>query len=155
MPFTNHPMFIGQHFLFNVHYEISEHLCEIKSTDSDHILCFFMIFLKQKHMFHSEILASLNFNKNKISSHGLEKNHTLKCCRAIFQHNNICQDCWKNIRSTFECMVILKSRGQGQKKDGELRYKTVPYFQLESGHCLLDWRITIHSNVDLVFFQQS
>ena len=35
---------------------------------------------------------------------------------AIFQHNNICKDCWKNIRSTFECMVILKSRGQGPKQ---------------------------------------
>ena len=32
---------------------------------------------------------------------------------AIFQHNNICQDCWKNTMSTFECMVILQSRGQG------------------------------------------
>ena len=34
----------------------------------------------------------------------------------IFQHNHICQDCWKITRSTFECMVILKSRGQGTKK---------------------------------------
>ena len=28
----------------------------------------------------------------------------------------ICQDCWKNIKSIFECMGILKSRGQGPKK---------------------------------------
>ena len=35
---------------------------------------------------------------------------------AFFQHNHICQDCWKNTRSTFECMVIPKSRGQGPKK---------------------------------------
>ena len=32
---------------------------------------------------------------------------------ALFQHNHICQDCWKNTRSSFECMVILQSRGQG------------------------------------------
>ena len=37
----------------------------------------------------------------------------LNVVRAIFQHNYKCQDCWKSIRSTFECMVILKSRGQG------------------------------------------
>ena len=28
----------------------------------------------------------------------------------------MCQDCWKNTRSTFKCMVILKSRGQGPKR---------------------------------------
>ena len=27
-----------------------------------------------------------------------------------------CQDGWKNTRSIFECMGILKSRGQGPKK---------------------------------------
>ena len=70
---------------------------------------------------------------------------------AIFQHNDICQDCWKNTISTCTCMVILESRGQVPK----LRDKSVPYFQQESGPCPLDWRITIHSNVDLVFFQQS
>ena len=32
---------------------------------------------------------------------------------TIFPHNHICQDCWKNTRSTFVCMVILQSRGQG------------------------------------------
>ena len=37
------------------------------------------------------------------------------------------------------------------KKDGELGDKSVPYFQQESGPCPLDWRITINSNVDLVF----
>ena len=42
----------------------------------------------------------------------------------------------------------------GSKKDGELRDKSVSYFQHKSGPCPLNWRITIHSNVDLVFFQQ-
>ena len=32
--------------------------------------------------FHSEILASLNFNNNEILSPGLENNNTLKCCFA-------------------------------------------------------------------------
>ena len=63
--------------------------------------------------FHSAILASLYFNKNKILSPGLENNHTLKCFLAIFQHNHICQDCSKNTRSTFEGSVIFQSRGQG------------------------------------------
>ena len=31
---------------------------------------------------------------------------------AIFQYNHICQDCWKNTRSKFKCVVILQSRGQ-------------------------------------------
>ena len=35
-------------------------------------------------MFHSEILASLNSNKNKILSPGLENNHTLKGCSGNF-----------------------------------------------------------------------
>ena len=35
-------------------------------------------------MFHSEILASLNFNKNKILFPGLENNHTMKCCSGNF-----------------------------------------------------------------------
>ena len=34
--------------------------------------------------FFSEILASLNFNKNKMFSPGLENNHTLKCCSGNF-----------------------------------------------------------------------
>jgi hypothetical protein len=34
----------------------------------------------------------------------------------IFQHNHICQDCWKNTRSTFESMVIIKSMGQCPKE---------------------------------------
>ena len=35
---------------------------------------------------------------------------------TIFQHINICKYFWKNTRSTFDCIVILKSRGQGPKK---------------------------------------
>jgi hypothetical protein len=37
-----------------------------------------------KNTFHSEILASLYFNKNKILSPGLENKHTLKCCSGNF-----------------------------------------------------------------------
>ena len=40
---------------------------DTSSQDHKHLL----------HRFHSEILASLNFNKNKIVSPGLENNHTL------------------------------------------------------------------------------
>ena len=68
---------------------------------------------KLLHKFHYEIVASINFDKNKILSPGLENNHTLKCCSGHFQHNYICQRCWKNTISTFECMVNLQSRGQG------------------------------------------
>ena len=35
-------------------------------------------------MFYSEILASLNFNNNKMLSLGLENNHTLICCSVNF-----------------------------------------------------------------------
>ena len=37
-----------------------------------------------KDRFHCEILASLNFNKNKMLSPGLENNCTLKCCFGNF-----------------------------------------------------------------------
>ena len=104
-------------------------------------------------MFHSEILASLNFNKNKMLSPGLKNNHTLKCFfLAIFHHNNICQDCWKNIRSTFECMVILQSRGQGPEYCWKYRTDLSRWSPSVFGPCPLDLRITIRSNVDLVFF---
>ena len=42
-------------------------------------------------------------------------------------------------------------QGTRSKKDWELYDKSVPYFHQESGPCPLDWRKTIHSNVDLVF----
>ena len=74
--------------------------------------------------FHSEILASLNFNNNKISSPGLERTIHCNVVLSILQHNNIFQDCWKNTISTCTYMVILKSRGQVPKQ----RDKSVPYF---------------------------
>ena len=46
-----------------------------------------MQYLKGLNKFHSEILASINFNKDKILSPGLENNHTLKCC--FWQFSNI------------------------------------------------------------------
>ena len=49
---------------------------------------------------------------------------------------------------------LFLNPGDKVQKDGELWYKSVPYFQKESKTCPLDWRITIHSNVALVFFQQ-
>ena len=49
---------------------------------------------------------------------------------------------------------LFSNPGDKVQKDGELHEKYVPYFQQESRPCPLDWRITIHSNVDLVFFQQ-
>ena len=42
------------------------------------------LLFSKAHMFHSEILASSNFNNNKILSPGLENNHTLKCCFGNF-----------------------------------------------------------------------
>ena len=50
---------------------------------------------------------------------------------------------------------LFSNPGDKAQKDGELRDKSVPYFQQESGPCPLDWGIKLHSNVDLVFFQQS
>ena len=46
-------------------------------------------------------------------------------------------------------------QGTRSKKDGELQDKSVQYFQQESGPNPLDWRITKHLYVDVVFFQQS
>ena len=50
---------------------------------------------------------------------------------VIFQHNHICQDCWKNTKSTYDCMFILKSRGQGPEscwKYGTDLYRSFPSF---------------------------
>ena len=51
--------------------------------------------------------------------------------------------------------VYSQIEGTRSKKGGELWDKSVLYFQQESGPCPLDWGITIPSNVDLVFFEQS
>ena len=71
------------------------------------------------HRFHSEILASLNFNKNNILSPGWENNHTLKCCSGNFPTylylSRFLEEEKKQTKK-FECMVILKSRGQCPKK---------------------------------------
>ena len=64
------------------------------------------------HTIHSEILASLNFNKNKMLSLDWRTTIHWNVVQEPFQNNHICQDCMKNTRSTFESMVILKSRGQ-------------------------------------------
>ena len=74
-------------------------------------------------MFHSEILASINFNTNKLLSPGLENNNTLKCCPDNFPTWSSMSRLLENTRSTFKCMVILKSRGQGPKKIENYRTK--------------------------------
>ena len=74
---------------------------------------------------------------------------------AIFQHYNICQDCWKKYQINIWMYHYSQIQGTRSKKDGKQQDKSVPYFQQESGPCPLDERITIHSNVHLVFFQQS
>ena len=56
----------------------------------------------------------------------------------------------KIVGSTFEWIVILIIQWTRSKKDGELQDKSVLYFQQKSGHRPLDWRITIHTNADLV-----
>ena len=70
-------------------------------------------------MFHSEILASLNINWNKILSPGLENNQILKCCSGNFPT-------W-----------FSQIQGTRSEKDGELRDKSVLYFQQQSGPCPL------------------
>ena len=60
-----------------------------------------------------------------------------------------------NIPDQYLNVWLFSIPGDKVQKDRELQDKSVPYFQQESGPCPLDWRITIHSNVHLVFFQQS
>ena len=65
-----------------------------------------------------------------------------------------------NVNVWFAPPPILKKKksnldffqGARSKKDEELRDKSVPYFQHESGPCPLDWRIIIDSNAELEFF---
>ena len=106
-------------------------------------------------MLHPEILASLNFNKNKILSPGLENNHTLKCCSGNFPTYSYMSRLLEKYQINIWMYGYSQIQGTRSKKDGELRDQYVPYFQQKSGPCPLDWRITIHWNVDLVFFQHS
>ena len=41
------------------------------------------------------------------------------------------QGSWKNAQPTFECNVLLQSRGQGPKTMDKVGDKSVPYFQKE------------------------
>ena len=106
-------------------------------------------------MFHSEILTSLNFNKNKILSPGLENYHTLKCCSGNFPTWSYMSRWLEKYQINIWMYGYSPIQGIRSKKDRELRDKSVPDFQQESGPYPLDWRITINSNIDLVFFQQS
>ena len=64
---------------------------------------------------HSTLRSWLHWISTRLKFCPLDWRTTIhwNVAQAIFQHNHICQDHWKNIRSTFECMVLLKSRGQG------------------------------------------
>ena len=106
-------------------------------------------------MFHSEILASWNFNKNKHLSPGLENNHTLKCCSGNFPTYSYMLRLLEKYQFNIWMCGYCQIQRTRSKKDGELRDKSVPYFQHESGPCPLNWRITTHSNVDILFLQQS
>ena len=107
-------------------------------------------------MFHSEILTSLNFNKNKMLSPGLENNHKLKCCSGIFP-TKLCMSKLLE-KYLINILVYCYSPFQGTRFRFLLKVwdRFVPYFSTFFGPCgPLDLRITIHSKVDLVFFQQS
>ena len=106
-------------------------------------------------MFHLEILGSLNFNKNKILSPGLENSHTVKCCSGNFPTYSYMSRLLEKYHINIWMHGYSQIKGTWSKKDGKLPDKSVPYFLQESGPCPLDWRITIHSMVDLVLFQQS
>ena len=73
------------------------------------------------HMFHSEILASLNFNNNKILSPGLENKLTLKCCSSPSfwtlspgLENNYTFKCWFCIFPTILTYNIMLENGQNK-----------------------------------------
>ena len=48
-------------------------------------------------------------------SPGFENNHTLKCCSDNFPTLPYISGCMKNVGPTFQCIVLLQSRGQGPK----------------------------------------
>ena len=104
--------------------------------------------------FHSEILASLNVNTNKILSPGFENNHTLKCCSGNFPTWSYMSRLLKKKPYQHLNVWLFSNPGDKVQKRRRTTGQICPYFQQESGPCPLDWRITIHSNVDLVFFQQ-
>ena len=97
--------------------------------------------------------------------HVFTKNHTFTKILVFTKNNVFIKSPWfqqqKNNR--FNGKVVYQVwpgscsqiQGTRSKKDADLRDKSVPYFHKESGPCPLDWRLTIHSKVDLVFFQQS
>ena len=125
------------------------------STRGGNALLVPMWMRNRSYRFHSEILASQNFNKNKIMSPGLENNHTQKCCFGNFPTYSYMSRLLEKSQINIWMYGYSQIQRTRLKKDGELRDKSVPYFQQESGPCPRDWRITIHWNVDLVFLQQS
>ena len=80
--------------------------------------------LQRLSMFHSEILASLNFNKNKILSPGLENNHTLKCCSGNFPTQSYVKIVGK-IPDQHLNVWLFSNPGDKVKKDGELWDKSL------------------------------
>ena len=63
-------------------------------------------------MWHSEILASLNSDKNFNLVPCIQEQPYFIVIPAVFQFNYIYQCCWKNASHTFQCLVVFQSRGK-------------------------------------------
>ena len=98
--------------------------------------------------FHSEILAFINFNKNKMLSPGLDNNHTFTEM-LFWQFSNIIIYVKIVERIPDQQLSVWLFSNPGEKVPFLL--KVLHLF----GPSPLDLRITIHTNVDLAFFQQS
>ena len=106
-------------------------------------------------MFHSEILASLNFNKKFFFVHGIGEQPYTEMLFRQFSNILIYFKIVGKIPDQHLNKWLFSNPEDKVQKDEALRDKFVPYFQQESIHCPLDWRITIHSTVYLVFLQES
>ena len=73
--------------------------------------------------------------------------------RTIFNINS-----YVKIVEKFKINILMYHnspiQGTRSAKEWKLLDKSVLHFQQESGHCPLDWRIILHWNVVLAFFQQ-
>ena len=82
-------------------------------TNSEDLKLPFRKSWNNRNKFHSEILASLNSNTNKILSPGLKNNYTLKCCSGnfptILTYMIVFENCQNNI-SVYGCSPILGTK---------------------------------------------
>ena len=106
------------------------------------------------YMFYSEILASLNFNKNKKKFPRIREQPYTEILFCQFSNIITYVKIVGKILDQYLSVWVFPNLGDKVQIVVESTGQICPVVLQFSGPCPLDLRITIHSNVDLIFFQQ-